>query len=47
MSIPKQYKWDMETIYPDTEAWEGDFAKVDAMSERFTEHAGKLGESSI
>ena len=43
--IPDRYKWDLETIYPDTEAWEADFTKAETMSKGFREYAGTLSQN--
>ena len=38
--------WDLEAIYPDAEAWEKDFAKLEGLAEAFAAYRGKLGKSA-
>ena len=38
--------WDLEAIYPDTDAWEKDFAKLKGLAEAFAAYRGKLGGSA-
>lgn len=42
--IPEEYKWRMEDIYPDTAAWERDFASLQSMGDQVAAYAGRLGE---
>jgi oligoendopeptidase F len=44
--IADRYKWKLEDIYPDTTAWEKDFAKFKASIPLFEKFQGKLGESA-
>lgn len=39
-SIPESYKWDLSPIYPDWEAWEGDFTVVSSMIDSLATLAG-------
>ncbi|MDR2157083.1 MAG: oligoendopeptidase F [Clostridiales Family XIII bacterium] len=41
--IPKQYKWNIEAMYPDESLWEDDFAKALKKAEAFKQFAGRLG----
>ena len=43
--IPAQDRWDLEKIYKDSEAWEGDFTAAAAELDRIRAFQGKLGES--
>ena len=36
--IPEKYKWDFSTIYPDSAAFEADFAKVEQLIGSFKAH---------
>jgi len=44
--VPAEHKWDLDGVYPTVEAWEADYAKVEAMLPSLTQFQGKLGESS-
>ena len=44
--IPQQYKWKMEDLYATDEAWEADFAKLQAGIEDIRKFEGTLGESA-
>ena len=44
--VKREHTWDLESIYPSTEAWEQDFAKVSSMLPTLTGYQGKLGESA-
>ena len=44
--IPQQYKWKMEDLYATDEAWEADFAKLQAGIEDIKKFEGTLGESA-
>ncbi|MFZ5826230.1 MAG: oligoendopeptidase F [Bacillota bacterium] len=44
--VPAEHKWDLDAVYPTVEAWEQDYAKVEAMLPQLTAFQGKLGESS-
>jgi len=43
--VPKEYTWDLESVYPTDEAWEQDFRKVTEMIPRLAGFQGKVGES--
>jgi oligoendopeptidase F len=42
--IPAEFKWDLNDIYPDWEAWEKDLAKVEGLVEEFLQLQGTLAE---
>lgn len=42
--IQEEYKWRMEDIYPDTAAWERDFASLQPIGDQVAAYAGRLGE---
>lgn len=44
--IPQQYKWKMEDLYATDEAWESDFAKLQAGIEDIKKYEGTLGAST-
>jgi len=44
--IDAKYKWKLEDIYPDTNAWNHDFQYVESYSPKVAAFAGHLGESS-
>ena len=44
--IPQQYKWKMEDLYATDEAWESDFAKLQAGIEDIKKYEGTLGASA-
>ncbi len=43
--IEEKYKWKLEDIYPNDEAWEADFKEVRVFSEEIAKFSGTLGES--
>lgn len=43
--IPLQYRWDLERIYATDEAWEQDFARVQALLPQLEAYQGTLGQS--
>lgn len=43
--IKDEYKWNVEDIYPNLEAWETDFARLEAGIGEFAKYQGRLGES--
>jgi len=45
-SIPQEYKWKLEDIYPSYEAWEKDFIWVKDSLPRLADYKGKLGQSA-
>ncbi len=44
--IEDQYKWKVEDIYENIEAWEADFQKLTDGKTQFEQYQGKLGESA-
>ncbi len=44
--IPEQYKWNIEDMYADQDAWEADYKKSEAAAEAFASWSGKLGDSA-
>lgn len=44
--VPVEHRWDLDDVYPTIEAWNEDYAKVEAMVPRLTAFQGKLGESA-
>jgi len=43
--IDEKYKWNLEEIYVDDAAWEGDYEKVEALVPEVAAYQGRLGES--
>ncbi len=43
--IDERYKWSLDGMYPDLEAWEADFAYVESNMPRLEQYRGRLGES--
>lgn len=41
--IPERYRWDLEEIYPGSEAWEKDFRKIGDLLKKLDGYKGKLG----
>ncbi|MEW9121080.1 MAG: oligoendopeptidase F [Thermotaleaceae bacterium] len=44
--IEQKFKWEIEKLYPNEEAWEDDFQKIKEMLKGVGEYRGKLGDSS-
>ncbi len=44
--IDNKYKWNIEAMYADDEAWNADYAKVSELAEDFMKYKGKLTESA-
>lgn len=44
--VQREHTWDLESIYPNNEAWEQDFAKLSSMLPTLTSYQGRLGESA-
>jgi len=44
--IPKEYKWDLESMYANNELWEKDFEKVKNLANEIEVYIGKTVESS-
>lgn len=43
--IDARYKWDMTHIYPDLNAWEKDYAEVEALAKTLAAYDGKVAEN--
>ncbi len=43
--VPPGDQWNLEPLYPNTEAWETDYADAQALPERVAAFAGRLGEA--
>ena len=46
-NVPIELTWDLTLIYPDTDAWEKDFAELDDRVASFNTYKGKLAESAV
>ncbi|HLN64499.1 MAG TPA: oligoendopeptidase F [Symbiobacteriaceae bacterium] len=44
--VPHEHTWNLESIYPNLEAWEQDFNKVNALVPKAAGFQGKLGSSA-
>jgi oligoendopeptidase F len=44
--IEQQFKWDLESVYPDLASWELDFAKTRELAGKIQSFSGRLGEGS-
>ena len=44
--VPIEKKWNVESVFPSTDAWETEFACVDGLFGEFAEYAGQLGASA-
>ncbi|MBD3857576.1 MAG: hypothetical protein IFK92_13845, partial [Acidobacteria bacterium] len=44
--IPEQYRWNLDLIFPDIDAWEAAYAKVEAELPELAAYKGRLGESA-
>src|SRR4030067_122065 len=44
--IEAKYKWRLDDIYPDTLAWEADFARLQTQMGEIAKFQGHLGESA-
>ena len=44
--IDPKYKWALERLYADHEAWEQDFAKIPALTDAVAAYEGKVTESA-
>ncbi len=42
--IPDKYKWDLTDIYPDWDAWESDFTKLEAKMDEYEAFKGRLAD---
>lgn len=45
--IPKEYKWNIEKIYKDVEAWKEDFEKLKIEAPKLSEYTGKLSDGKV
>lgn len=45
-SVPTEQTWDLEGLYPTTEAWEADLAQVEALLPELDRYRGRLGEGA-
>ena len=45
--IPLELTWDLTLIYPDSDAWEKDFIRLDELVKEFNAYRGKLSESAV
>ncbi|MEW9669272.1 oligoendopeptidase F [Ammoniphilus sp. 3BR4] len=43
--VPAEYKWSLEDLYPNTEAWEKDLREVEKLSDELGKMNGRLGKS--
>ncbi len=44
--VPDEKKWSVESVFPDAEAWEAEYARVGGLLEGFAAYQGRLGESA-
>ena len=44
--IPKEYTWDLESLFVSVEAWEEEFKNVSKKAEEFPKHKGEFTKSS-
>ena len=44
--IPAQYRWKLEDMYPDTAAWEADYARCTKLLTELKQRRGTLGQSA-
>ena len=44
--VKREDTWELETIYPTNEAWEADFARINALRPGLTEMQGLVGDSA-
>ena len=44
--VPDEKKWSIESVFPDAEAWEAEYARVGGLLEGFAAYQGRLGESA-
>ena len=44
--IPKQYKWNIEAMYPDESQWEKDIDDCLSRAEKFGDYRGRLTRSA-
>ncbi len=44
--VPQQYRWNEESLYPNSEAWEAEANALPELMEKFERFRGKLGEGA-
>jgi len=44
--IPEQYRWNLDLIFPNIDAWEAAYAEVEEMIPELAAYKGRLGESA-
>ena len=44
--VPDEKKWSVESVFPNEEAWEAEYARVGGLLESFAPYQGRLGESA-
>ena len=44
--VPEEFKWAIEDIYADDDAWRADLAKLQSIPEKLASYKGRLGESA-
>ena len=44
--VPNEQKWNVESVFPSTEAWEAEFTRVGGLLAEFADYAGHLGDSA-
>lgn len=44
--VPDEKKWSVESVFPNVEAWEAEYARVDGLLEGFAAYQRRLGESA-
>lgn len=45
-NIPKEYKWDLESLFENVDAWEEEYKNLSKMAEDFSKYKGKFTKSS-
>ncbi len=46
VDIPQQYRWDLGHIFPDIDAWEAAYSKIETEIPELAAYKGRLGESA-
>ena len=44
--IPKEYKWDIESIFRDFDQWGKSFKEAQVLADEFTKYQGKVIDTS-
>ena len=44
--VPEDKKWSVKSVFPDTEAWEAEYRRVDSLFPDLAAYQGHLGESA-